>query len=113
MLEKTVFVGDRPEGQTTFEIRNQNSGVVESLTSFHTARVFILDSDDNVLEFPDENTVIFSAAEGLVRFFWPSESVFTKPGRYLLQVRLEGNTIVRSTTMFHIICKPSLGGVLV
>lgn len=110
MLEKTFWVGDRPTGSTVFQIRNQTTGVPEVLTSFHTARTLILDSDDNLLEFPEENTVITNAVEGLVTFFWPSESIFTKSGRYLMQVELEGNTITKRTTVQHILIK-SLGGV--
>jgi hypothetical protein len=59
---------------------------------------------------PDGSTVISDAASGKVTFYWPSESLFDKPGRYVMQVELDSGTASRKTTVQEILVR-KLGGV--
>lgn len=99
METKTYYVGDRPGGSTVFTVLNQRTGFVEDLSNYTTARVLFLDSDNRLIELDDINTDISDAANGEVTFLWPNESIFTKPGRYVLQIELSSGSARRSTTV--------------
>lgn len=108
---KTFYVGERPGGAWVFQIRNNKTGVPEVLSSFHTARVLLLDSDNELVELPEENTVITDPLNGEVTFFWPNESLFTEPGYYVMQLELISDSSMRKTTVQDILVK-TLGGVV-
>lgn len=110
MEMKTYWVGDRPGYPWVFQVLNEKTGTPESLGSFHTVKVVLLDSDNDLVEIPQQNVNITNAAEGIVTLVWPSESVFTEPGLYVLQLELIGDTSVRKTTVQNIRVK-ELGGV--
>lgn len=107
---KTYWVGDRPGGAWVFQVLDQKTAQPESLGSYQAARTLLVDSDNRLVELPEQNTVITDANNGEVTFFWPSESVFTKPGRYVIQVQLIGGTSTRTTSEQHILVR-GLGGV--
>lgn len=110
MQTKTYWVGDRPAGSWTFQVLNQRTANPEVLTGFTSARVIMLDSENNEVEIPDENVSISNPAAGTVTFIWPQESLFTKPGRYVVQLELIGGTARRKTTVQEILVK-QIGGV--
>lgn len=107
---RTFWVGDRPAGAWTFEVLNQKSGLPENLVGYSSARVKMLGSDNEDISIPDANTSIASSLNGLINFTWPAESLFTKPGRYVMQLELVGPTAVRRTTVQEILVK-KMGGV--
>lgn len=107
---RTYWVGDRPGGAWVFQVLDQKTGTPEALGSFVSARTLLVDSDNRLVELPEQNTVITDAANGEVTFFWPNESVFTKPGRYTIQVQLIGGTATRTTSTEDILIR-GLGGV--
>jgi hypothetical protein len=112
MQQKNYWVGDRPGGSWTFQVLNQRSGVPESLAGYSKAKVILIDSDNRQVEIPDVNTAIADAQTGQVVFVWPQDSLFTKPGRYTMQLELSGgsNGAVRKTTVQEILVRES-GGV--
>lgn len=110
MQIKNYWVGDRPGGSWTFQVLNQKTGSPEDLTPYTVAKVLFVDSDNNVKEFGDENVVITSNSEAFVAFAWPQESLFTKPGRYVVQLELRGTSSVRKTTVQEINVR-EIGGV--
>lgn len=107
----TFYTGENPGGTWRFQVRNMKTGEVESLASFHTARVVILDPGNNVLEFPAENSLITNAVNGEVTFLLPAVSPFTRPGYYVVQVELIGNSAIRKTSVLDILVKET-GGVI-
>lgn len=110
METKTFWVGDRPAGTWTFEVLNQRTGAPENLGAYTTARVKLLDSRNREVELADELTRIADFAGGVVTFNWPQESVFTEPGRYVMQLELSGLSARRHTTVQEILVR-ELGGV--
>jgi hypothetical protein len=110
MQIKNYWVGDRPAGAWTFQVLNQRTGAPEPLTSFSQARVILVDSDNNVIDIPTDNVGITDSASGLVTFLWPQQSLFTKPGRYVMQLELGGGLAIRRTTVQEILVR-ELGGV--
>lgn len=110
METKTFWVGDRPSGTWSFEIRNQRTGTPENLGAFTTARVKMLDSRNREVELDPALTRITDSANGVVTFNWPQKSVFTEPGRYVMQLELSGQSAVRHTTVQEILVR-ELGGV--
>lgn len=110
MNVKNYWVGDKPAGTWTIQVLNQRTGDPEDLSNFTEAKVLIVDSDNNVLTFGLHYVVITGAPTGLVTFLWPSESVFTKPGRYAVQLELRGVNAVRHTTVQEILVR-EIGGV--
>jgi hypothetical protein len=110
MQIKNYWVGDRPGGAWTFQVLNQRSGAPESLATFRTARVVMVDSDNNRIEFPTDNVAISDPANGVVTFLWPDGSPFPKAGRYVIQLELENTTTLRRTTVQEILVR-ELGGV--
>jgi hypothetical protein len=61
------------------------------------------------LAIPD-NVAITNPDQGIVTFLWPQQSLFTKPGRYVMQVELSSINNQRRTTEQVILVK-ELGGV--
>ena len=110
MQSKTFWVGDRPAGAWAIQVRDQKSGQVVSLGGFTTAKVYLLDPSNEVVEIPASNVTISVSEEGIVTFLWPSESLFTKAGRYVMQLELSGPNAIRRTTEQVILVK-ALGGV--
>jgi hypothetical protein len=110
MQSKTYWVGDRPAGTWNIQVLDQKTGEVQNLGGYTTAKVILLDPKNNKVEIPDTNAVISNPTLGIVTFAWPSESLFTKPGRYVMQVELSGINSTRRTTEQVILVK-ELGGV--
>lgn len=110
MQIKTFWVGDRPDPVWFFEVRDQNTGDPYNLTGFTSVTAVMLDTDNREVVFPADNTAIIDAASGRVNFLWPTESVFTKPGRYVMQLKFMGGSAVRRTTVQEFNIK-ALGGV--
>jgi hypothetical protein len=109
-MQKNYWVGDRPQGNWVFQVLDQKTGVVQSLTAFTTAKVRMMDPRNKEIVIPDLATVITDPANGLVTFTWPQESLFTKPGRYVVQLELSNTNSTRSTTVQDILVR-ELGGV--
>lgn len=107
---KTYYVGDRPGGSWLFRVLDQRTGEPFNLAGFTTVRAVMLDSDNNEVVFPAENSAITDAAAGRVTFLWPSESVFTKPGRYVMQLEFSSPSATRRTTVQDILVR-DMGGV--
>lgn len=107
---ETYFVGEKPGGTWTFQVLNQKTGTPENLAVFNSARVIMLDSDNNEVELAADSAVISNPASGIVAFVWPSESVFTKPGRYVMQIELSSGVALRKTTVQEILVK-KMGGI--
>ncbi len=110
METKTYWVGDRPGGSWTFSVLNERTGLPENLVGYTRARVKMLGSDNEEIVIPDENVSISGPQNGEVIFLWPTESVFTKSGRYVLQLELSSATQTRRTSVQEILVR-SLGGV--
>jgi hypothetical protein len=110
MQIKNYWVGDRPAGSWTFQVLNQRTGLPEDLTSYTSARVIFVDSDNGLIEFGSDNVAITSVTSGLVVFVWPQESLFNKPGRYAVQLELRGLRAIRKTTVQEILVR-EIGGV--
>jgi hypothetical protein len=110
MQIKNYWVGDRPAGSWTFQVLNQRTGLPEDLTAYSTAKVIFVDSDNNLIDIPEDNVAITSVTTGLVVFVWPQESLFTKPGRYEVQLELRGPRAIRKTTVQEILVR-EIGGV--
>lgn len=107
---KTMWVGDMPGGAWFFQVRDQRTGTPYNLAGFTTVRAIMVDSDNREFVFPADNSFIRNSAEGRVDVLWPSASLFTKPGRYQLQLEFSGVNAVRRTTVQEILVK-ELGGV--
>jgi hypothetical protein len=111
MQSKTYWVGDRPAGTWAIQVLDQKSGVVQSLGGYTTAKVLLLDPLNRVVDIPDDHVAITNPDQGIVTFLWPQESLFTKAGRYIMQVQLSGASAVRTTTE-QVILVRELGGVI-
>lgn len=110
METKTYWVGDRPGGSWFFQVLDQRTGSPFNLAGFTSVKVAMLDSDNNEVVFPDQNARISDFANGSVTFNWPTESVFTRPGRYVLQLVFTGDSATRRTTVQEILVR-RMGGV--
>jgi hypothetical protein len=110
MQSKTFWVGDRPAGTWAIQVRDQKSGEVMSLGGYTTAKVYLLDPQNKAVEIPSDHVAISNAAQGIVTLLWPQQTLFAKPGRYIMQVELSGTSTVRRTTEQIILVK-ELGGV--
>lgn len=110
METKTYWVGDRPGGAWFFQVRDQKTGLPYNLNGLTAVRAIMLDSDNREVVFPEDNAAITDSTQGLVNFVWPSESVFEKPGRYVMQLEFTGGNTTRRTTVQEIHVK-ALGGV--
>lgn len=110
METKTYWVGDRPGGSWLFQVLDQRTGAAYNLAGLTSVKAVMLDSDNNEVEFPGDNAVISDSATGRVSFFWPDESVFSKPGRYVMQLEFSGVNVTRRTTVQEILVR-QLGGV--
>lgn len=114
MDTKTFWVGDKPGGAWTFQVLDEGTGNPMDLSAYTSARVVIRDTDNNEVELAASLTNIlpFTVAgeQGIVVFAWPSYSVFTKPGRWVMQLELNGNNVSRRTTVQEILVK-EFGGV--
>jgi hypothetical protein len=110
MQSKTYWVGDRPSGTWAFQVRDQKSGEVMSLGGFTTAKVLLVDPQNKLVAIPDNHVAITNPDQGIVTFLWPQQSLFTKPGRYVMQVELSSINNQRRTTEQVILVK-ELGGV--
>lgn len=110
MQVKNLWVGDRPAGSWTFQVLDQRTGAVQPLTGFTSVKVLLLDPQNKMIEVADQFVAISSPSEGQVTFFWPNESLFKKPGRYVLQLELSSPTANRRTSVQEILVR-QLGGV--
>jgi hypothetical protein len=110
MQSKTFWVGDRPAGAWAIQVRDQKSGEAVSLGGFTTAKVYLLDPMNESIEIPQSYVTISALEQGVVTFLWPQQSLFTKPGRYVMQLELSGPNSTRRTTEQTILVK-ALGGV--
>lgn len=110
MQSKNYWVGDRPAGTWVFQILDQTTGAVQDLTSYTSATVTLLDPRNKAVSIPAGSAVISDPTAGKVSFFWPSDSLFTRPGRYVMQVQLDSGTATRKTTVQEILVR-ELGGV--
>lgn len=105
---KNHWVGDIPR-PWFIQVRDQESGLPMPLTGFTTVRAVMRGSDNEEIVFDGDNIGVTSAVLGEIRIIWPPESVFTKPGRYVLQVELVGTGAAYKTTVQEINVK-QLGG---
>lgn len=110
MEVKSFYVGDRPGSSWTFQVLDERTGAPYSLAGFTRVRTIMKDSDNREVIFPDDNTSIADVAAGEVTFLWPTESVFNKPGRYVMQLEFSSPSTTRKTTVQEILVR-SLGGV--
>lgn len=110
MEVKNYYVGDRPGSSWTFQVLDERSGAPYNLAGFTRVRTIMKDSDNREVAFPDDNTAISDVTTGEVTFLWPTESVFTKPGYYVLQLEFSSPSATRKTTVQEIRVK-TLGGV--
>lgn len=108
MDAKTFYVGDRPGGARFYRVLD-HSGNPYNLTGFTQVQAIMLDSDNREVVFPDDNTAITDASTGRVTFLWPDESVFTKPGRYVMQLKFTATGSTRRTSVEEFNIK-ALGG---
>lgn len=110
MQSKNYWVGDRPAGTWVFQVLDQKTGVVQDLSGYTSATVLMLDPRNESVTIPAGNTVISDPVNGKVTFFWPTDSLFTRAGRYVMQLELDSGTATRKTTVQEIIVR-QLGGV--
>lgn len=110
MQTKNFWVGDRPAGAWVFQVLDEKTGVAQNLTGFTSASVLFLDPQNKPVDIPSANVIITDSANGKVTFLWPDVSLFTMPGRYVMQLQLDNATTSRKTTVQEILVK-KLGGV--
>lgn len=110
MQAKNYWVGDRPLGSWVFTILDQTSGAVQDLTGYTSATILMLDPRNQTIDIDAANCFISNASAGQVTFVWPQDSVFTRPGRYVVQVQIDGPNASRRTTTQEILVS-KLGGV--
>jgi hypothetical protein len=110
MQVKTFYVGDRPGGSWSFQVLDQRTGAPYNLAGFTSVKALMVDSDNREVTFPADNVSITDTTSGLVTFLWPTESVFTEPGSYVMQLEFSGVNATRKTTVQEIKVK-ELGGV--
>lgn len=110
MQTKNYWVGDRPAGTWVFQILDQTTGAVVDLSGYSSATVSMLDPRNRPVTIPAGSALISSPTDGQVSFFWPSDSLFTRAGRYVMQVELDSGTALRKTTVQEILVR-QLGGV--
>lgn len=110
MQTKNYWVGDRPAGTWIFQVLDQTTGAVVDLSGYTSATVTILDPRNKAVTIPSGSALISSPTEGQVTFFWPTDSVFDRPGRYVMQLELDSGTALRKTTVQEILVR-QLGGV--
>lgn len=106
---KTYWVGDRPPAWF-FQVRDSKTSAPVSIGGYTRIRAILVDSDNREIVFPDANALVTNEANGEVTFIWPQETVFTKAGRYVMQLELSSTTTTRRTTVQEILVK-ELGGV--
>jgi hypothetical protein len=111
MQAKNFWVGDRPAGTWQFQVLDQTTGAAVSLAGFSTVTVLLVDPQNKPLEIPAVNVTIADPASGIVTMQWPSDVLFTKAGRYQLQLQLDGRQGTRRTTVQEILVR-KLGGVV-
>lgn len=110
MQTKIYWVGDRPAGTWVFQVLDQKTGAVQDLTGYTSASVTMLDPKNKAVTIPSGSAVITDPVNGKVTFFWPTTSLFDKPGRYVMQLELDSGTATRKTTVQEILVR-ELGGV--
>lgn len=111
MQSKNYWVGDRPAGSWTFQILDQKTGQVQDLGGYTAAQVTLIDPQNKPVDLLDSNCYISNASQGQVTFVWPSTSLFTKAGRYLIQLEVSSPSVTRTTTVQDILVR-KLGGVV-
>lgn len=111
MQVKNYWVGDRPAGTWTFQVLDQKTGSIQDLKTYTSARVLMVGPNNESIEVPTNAVVIVDPANGLVNFAWPTVSLFTKAGRYLVQLELSNASTTRKTTVQDILVR-DLGGVV-
>jgi hypothetical protein len=110
MQIKNYWVGDKPGGNWVFEVLDQRSGLPVNLAVYSQAKVVMMDSDNNRIEFPTANVVITDPVNGIVNFAWSNADPFTKAGRYVVQLELSTASVLRKTTVQEILVR-EIGGV--
>lgn len=110
MQTKNYWVGDRPAGTWVFQVLDQTTGAVLDLSGYTSAQVTVLDPRNKAVDIPDNSARISDGPNGQVTFFWPSVSLFDRPGRYVMQLELDSGTALRKTTVQEILVR-QLGGV--
>lgn len=110
METKTYWVGDRPGGSWLFTVLDQHTGTPFNLSGFTGVRAILLDSENREYVFPDSQVSISNAGNGEATVTWPNESLFTRPGRYVMQMEFSSATATRRTTVQEILVR-KMGGV--
>jgi hypothetical protein len=110
-MQKIYWVGDRPGGNWTFTILDQRAGTPVNLSVYNKVSMVVLDPRNKQVDIPDTYTAVTSALDGQVQFLWPQDSIFTIPGRYVMQIKLESPTATRLTTVQEILVRKP-GGVV-
>lgn len=110
-MQKTLWVGDRPGGNWTFTVLDQKTGTPVNLGTFTKASMVILDPRNRQVDIPDNYCQITSPVDGQVQLLWPQDSIFTIPGRYIMQIKLENARTSRMTTVQEILVRKP-GGVV-
>ena len=107
---QTFWVGQKPGRPMTITVLDSNYDPV-NLADFTSVYLRMLDSDNNVVDLPASLTTVVNAAQGKVSFSWPSESIFTEPGEYVMQLVLETPSSVNYTNSQAVRVR-EFGGVL-
>lgn len=110
METKNYWVGDRPGGAWFFTVLDQETGSTYDVGGFTRVRAILKDSDNKEYIFPEANVSVTNALAGEVTVLWPTESIFTKPGLYVLQLEFYAPSSTRRTSVQEIRVR-ELGGV--
>lgn len=110
MAVSNYWVGDIPSAPLTIRVRDSRGNPLNLLG--YTFEVNLLGSDNEEIDASGGVLQTAGAVDGRLVFRWPTdESLFDKPGEYLLQLELNGPSGTKDSTTAHTIRVRKLGGV--
>lgn len=106
----TFWVGEKPGRIYNISVRD-GYGNFLNLAPYTNVEVELIDSDNRRVDLSGAVTSRIDSTTGLVGFAFPQgRSVFTKPGEYLMRVRMESESTLDYTDVATIAVR-EFGGV--
>lgn len=97
MERGTFWVGEKPGRVITISVYDE-LGKPFNLTPYTGVSLEILDTDNNVVDLTGSTTSVTDGIGGKIGFVFPSDrSIFTKPGEYLVRVKMTTATALDYT----------------